>query len=224
MICASKSACYLCHSFLEVHGRFIVPRTHGRIYDRWTLPTYTTPDSRSNRSLLPVMHRFNQALETMIRKILTEPVRQLPPPDESVVALYEPWSSHSTVVPQQLEKLNNVVREMTSLAADEVDPPLPFGYCPSKVLQRHTSSSSISVSIQTEHSERTWVLEQGEQICTDFEQGDCIFINTPAIKLQCSWPTDCTGGAIKPAIRDHFYRVRVEYMERESRRRFLARR
>lgn len=216
VICASKSACYLCHLFLEVHGRFIAPRTHGRIYDRWTLPTYTTTDSRSNRSLLPVMHRFNQALETMIRKVLTGPVRQLPPPNESVVALYEPWSSHSTVVPQQPEKLNNVVREMISSAADEVDPPLPFGYCPSKVLQSHTPSSSISLSIQTEHSERTWVLEQGERICRDFEQGDCIVVNTPAIKLQCSWPTDCTGGAIKPAIRAYFYRVRVEYMERES--------
>lgn len=109
-----------------------------------------------------------------------------------------------------------MVREMISLAAEEVDPPLPSGYCPSKVLQKHTSSSSISLSIQTEHSERTWVLEQGEQICRDFEQGDCIFVNTPAIKLQCSWPTDCTGGAIKPAIRAHSYRVRVEYMERES--------
>lgn len=92
VICASKSACYLCHLCLKVHGRFIVPRTHGRIYDRWTLPTYTTPDSRSNRSLLQVMHRFNQALETIIRKVLTEPVRQLPPPNESVVAIYEPWS------------------------------------------------------------------------------------------------------------------------------------
>jgi hypothetical protein len=33
-VCASKSAYYLCNLFLEIHGRFSVPRTHGRIYDK----------------------------------------------------------------------------------------------------------------------------------------------------------------------------------------------
>jgi len=36
-ICASKGACYLCNLFLETHGKFIAPRTHGNIYIRWTL-------------------------------------------------------------------------------------------------------------------------------------------------------------------------------------------
>jgi len=97
-----------------------------------------------------------------------------------------------------------------------VDPPLPFGYCSSKDSQSHTSSSTISLSIKSEHGERTWLLEQGEQICRDFDRGDCIFVETPAIKLQCSWPTDHTGDAIEAAIGAHFYRVCVEYMRKES--------
>ncbi|KAM0724128.1 hypothetical protein Q7P37_000009 [Cladosporium fusiforme] len=216
VICASKSACYLCHLFFEVHGRFIVPRTHSKIYDRWTLPRYTTLDSKNNRNLLSVMHRFNQALETMIQKALTGPVCQLPPPNESVVALYEPWSSHSTVKQQQIERYENVVRKMISSTADEADAPRPFGYCPSKDSQTHPSSSTISLSIKSEHAQRTWLLEQGEQICRDFEQGNCISIETPAIKLQCSWPTDHTGDATKAAIVAYFYRVCVEYMQKES--------
>lgn len=216
VICASKSACYLCHLFLEVHGRFIVPRTHGKIYDRWTLPAYTTLESNNNTNLLSVMHRFNQALETTIRKVLTGPIRQLPPPNESVVAFYEPWSSHSTVIQQQSENFNDLVEETVSATANEVDPPLRFGRPAGKDSRAHTSSSTISLSIQSEHSERTWLLEQGEQICRDFERGDCVFVETPTIKLQCSWPTDHTDDAAKPAVVAYFYRVCVEYMRKDS--------
>jgi hypothetical protein len=34
----SKSLCYLCYHFLRVHRRFFPSRTHGRLYDQWTLP------------------------------------------------------------------------------------------------------------------------------------------------------------------------------------------
>lgn len=33
-ISSSKSACFLCNLFLEIHGKIFVPRTHGRTYDR----------------------------------------------------------------------------------------------------------------------------------------------------------------------------------------------
>jgi hypothetical protein len=34
----SKSLCYLCYRFLEAHRGFFPSRTHGRLYDQWTLP------------------------------------------------------------------------------------------------------------------------------------------------------------------------------------------
>jgi hypothetical protein len=216
VICASKSACYLCYLFLKVHGRFIVPRTHGKIYDRWTLPTYMTLDWKKNTKLLSVMHGFNQALETAIRQVLTGPVRKFPPPNESVVALYEPWSSQSTGIQHTAGELNDMIEGTVSSTADEVDPPLPFEYPLGKDSRAHTSSSTISLSIQNEHSGRTWLLEQGERICRDFKRGDCVFVETPAIKLQCSWPTDCIGDVNKPATVAYFYRIGVEYMQKES--------
>ena len=38
MICASKLACFLCHLFFHVHGKYLVPGTHGRLYEKWALP------------------------------------------------------------------------------------------------------------------------------------------------------------------------------------------
>lgn len=48
-ICSSKSACYLCDLFFRLHGQYYVPRTHGRLYHRWTLPDW--------HILLPEMRR-----------------------------------------------------------------------------------------------------------------------------------------------------------------------
>jgi hypothetical protein len=34
----SKWLCYLCYQFLRAHQRFFLSRTHGRLYDQWTVP------------------------------------------------------------------------------------------------------------------------------------------------------------------------------------------
>ncbi|KAL9638735.1 MAG: hypothetical protein Q9164_001371 [Protoblastenia rupestris] len=34
----SRSACYLCNLFIRRHGQFFISRTHGRLYDQWTVP------------------------------------------------------------------------------------------------------------------------------------------------------------------------------------------
>jgi hypothetical protein len=39
VICSTKSACYLCHLFLELQGKYHVPSTHGRIYEAWRWPS-----------------------------------------------------------------------------------------------------------------------------------------------------------------------------------------
>lgn len=38
VIASSKDACYLCHAFIRLHGRYSMPRSHGRIYTGWRLP------------------------------------------------------------------------------------------------------------------------------------------------------------------------------------------
>ncbi|EPE30654.1 hypothetical protein GLAREA_03621 [Glarea lozoyensis ATCC 20868] len=38
VIGVSKWLCYLCYQFLHAHGRLFPSRTHGRLYDQWTIP------------------------------------------------------------------------------------------------------------------------------------------------------------------------------------------
>lgn len=38
VIAASKDACYLCHAFIKLHGKFSMPKSHGKLYTGWRLP------------------------------------------------------------------------------------------------------------------------------------------------------------------------------------------
>lgn len=78
------------------------------------------------------------------------------------------------------------------------------------------SSSVTSVSIRSAGDTYSTFLEQGEQICKDLEQGDCIFVQTPAIHLQFSRSSNCFGDAgrsVSGAVR---YLVRVEHLWKHS--------
>ena len=38
VIGASKSACYLCNLFIQLHCQFFITKTHGHLYERWNFP------------------------------------------------------------------------------------------------------------------------------------------------------------------------------------------
>lgn len=97
IIGSSKSACYLCNLFIQLHGEFGTPRTHGRLYDRWILPEKLINKSAANTHLLSVIDRFNEALEAKITHVLTSQTRSFPHPNESVLFSRQPWSSNSTL-------------------------------------------------------------------------------------------------------------------------------
>lgn len=62
IIAASKDACYLCHTFFRLHGQFRVPKTHGKLYRSWWLPTTPT--------LQPLQESLNAVLEKQVRETL----------------------------------------------------------------------------------------------------------------------------------------------------------
>jgi hypothetical protein len=217
VICSSKSACYLCSLFLETHGRFIVPRTHGRIYDRWTLPSEAAFDSKTMESLLPVLHRFNQAVEVTIRKALKGELVKLAPPNESVIALYEPWSSHSTVVPRgPVVALDSHTQGEKSAPVDRNTKPgdsrRNANVCGSGRASK--SSSAVSVIVRSDTRTRSWYLEQGEHISKELVPGETILIQTSAIHLQFS----CTGEQLMgdADTPTGLYRLHVEHLNRGS--------
>ena len=101
VICSSKSACYLCNLFFRIHGQFQIPRTHSRIYDKWILPFWPPEQLDMIDKLSPVILRFNEALRRKIVEVLRQKKARLSHPNESTIAVCEPWSSNSTIPPPQ---------------------------------------------------------------------------------------------------------------------------
>ncbi|KAL1306465.1 hypothetical protein AAFC00_005163 [Neodothiora populina] len=60
---ASKYLCYLCFRFLSAHAHFAPSKTHGRLYDQWTVPDLAeyTPDTR---------RRYREIVEAMDREVV----------------------------------------------------------------------------------------------------------------------------------------------------------
>lgn len=56
IICSTKKACYLCNLFFNLHGKFHIPSTHGRLYEKWAVPAelqkFSGPQAESAMLLL----------------------------------------------------------------------------------------------------------------------------------------------------------------------------
>ena len=92
VICANKSACYLCDLFLRVHGHFQVPRTFGKLNERWILPDWLDiiPPERFP-VLKTVIERFDSILDTQIEQLSRRKGRH-PDPMESAIGISAHWS------------------------------------------------------------------------------------------------------------------------------------
>ena len=94
VICSSKDACYLCDLFVKLHGKFCMPRTHGRLYGLWTLPDvpWEIP-KQCQRDLNLLTKRFNTELEKSIKVIASNARMPFSHPNESVLVPAASWSS-----------------------------------------------------------------------------------------------------------------------------------
>ena len=91
-ICSSKSACYLCDLFFRLHGQYYVPRTHGRLYHRWTLPDWhiLLPEMR-RRDFDVLMRNFSDILKVKVKVALDRgPVRANHPNESTLVRSLSP--------------------------------------------------------------------------------------------------------------------------------------
>jgi hypothetical protein len=46
VIASNKDACFLCNAFISLHGKYMTPKTHGRIYPGWKLPSSGLDETR----------------------------------------------------------------------------------------------------------------------------------------------------------------------------------
>lgn len=89
VICSSKSACYLCNLFVRLHGHFYMPRCHGVLYEKWTLPAWTFASGK----LAYTIHHFNNTLRERVYFLVKEKPVRLTQLNESVLIASEPWST-----------------------------------------------------------------------------------------------------------------------------------
>ena len=106
VICANKSACYLCDLFLRVHGQFQVPMTFGKLNERWILPDWLSIRPEELPTLRLAVERFNHILDEQILRLL-KGVKRLPDPMESAIGLPAEWSPASSA---QIKKNNGSTR------------------------------------------------------------------------------------------------------------------
>jgi hypothetical protein len=167
VICSSKSACYLCNIFFHIHGRFHVPRTHGRVYDKWILPDWLEIPTERRRYFSNITTQFKAIIDGKIRQTLTSNQSSYIHPNESVLLPEAHWSSSaiSEIVMSKSQNLTSAIRprpsiitqgEKTSkLSACAKSPPTPPQTPPapprsvqitdiSQVLMKATSASRLA--------------------------------------------------------------------------------
>ncbi|KAH9873149.1 hypothetical protein J1614_005547 [Plenodomus biglobosus] len=142
VICSSKDACFLCNVFMSTHGKMYTPRSHGRIYPGWRLPTYSTSSV--------IETRFTKALETQVRTslgaLLTRRSKtKYPYPNESTLLALS--LSTSTLRTAAMTEILSPPSASKLPCLKEVMIPLPG----EQDVVRQASSSS-SGNIQSSHS------------------------------------------------------------------------
>ena len=85
IICSSKKACFLCDLFFRIHGRFIVPSTHGRVYEKWALPRRAKGVRNADKDILATLWSFVLAIEDALIRETQSTRKPYPNPSESII-------------------------------------------------------------------------------------------------------------------------------------------
>jgi len=97
VICSSKSACYLCNLFFQLHGGFAVPRTHGRLYPKWILPYWLKVPAQRQEELGLLTTQFKAVLDNRILIASRSAKGPCYHPNESVLHHHAIWPSSSAL-------------------------------------------------------------------------------------------------------------------------------
>ncbi|KAL8684987.1 MAG: hypothetical protein Q9218_008037, partial [Villophora microphyllina] len=57
----SKSACYLCDMFIRLHRQFLVSKTHGQLYDQWTVPDLVEFSHEQRQRFRGIVQRMHES-------------------------------------------------------------------------------------------------------------------------------------------------------------------
>ncbi len=82
---SSKQACFLCDLFFKIHGRFIVPSTHERLYEEWALPGAVKSIANADGDILTTLGSFASAIENALLREIQSSRKSYPDPYESII-------------------------------------------------------------------------------------------------------------------------------------------
>lgn len=115
VVCSSKDACFLCNAFINMHGKMYTPRSHGKLYAGWRLPSLSRSSDRERM--------FTSLLENLaresVKKLFSTNKRTLnPDPNESTVTTLVISSSAAST----LNSESSTQSSTSSLQAEETEP------------------------------------------------------------------------------------------------------
>jgi len=88
IICSSKQACFLCNLFFKIHRRFIIPSTHGRLYEKWALPAAVkSMGENAEGNILTVLGSFISVIDNVLTREMRLTGKPYPTPYESMILL-----------------------------------------------------------------------------------------------------------------------------------------
>lgn len=98
VIVASKASCYLCNLFLELHGKFQVVSSYGKLNERWILPDWLHGiNSQQRHQLCYIVEQFYAALSAKCEAGVFK--KKLPDPIESLIAISAVWNESVLTTP-----------------------------------------------------------------------------------------------------------------------------
>ena len=123
VICSSKSACFLCDLFIKTHAKFYMARTHGVLYNKWTLPDPRPIHlpAKEMKEMVGVVERFNTIIEDKIKSALPMQRMLRCHPNESAFIEPATWTSSAislttSTASQVVDTLNPAIRLKEQIA------------------------------------------------------------------------------------------------------------
>lgn len=136
VVASSKDACFLCNSFIRMHGKLHTARSHGRLYPGWRLPAIP--------AFVSLQHRFNDVLSREIDNSITKLLKK-----GERTCFKDPNESTLFRLPYSQSTLNSQTIASVVVARRENDVPL-LGSAKRTAMDLGTKTHSSSGSLKGE--------------------------------------------------------------------------
>ena len=196
IICSSKSACYLCNLFFQIHGGFSVPRTHGRLYEKWILPDWLDVPTQRRGELGSLVTQLQVVLKNKIRMVSKSKKGLCYYPNESILLPRGHWPSSSALS----SKLTPKPSTSTSTICPSYRPALVTSYStdlpitpprtplePCATAGNDSKTTTFSRAIESAKEEKVGATENVSLITigsSELPYSQTVILTTPTLHLQ----------------------------------------